>query len=310
MAPQNILVVGATGQQGGAVVKSLLDLPESASRFHILALTRNAQSERAKHLLAAHNGAVSLIEGDSTNPGPIFASRPQGSIDSIFIVTAIGQKTPEEQQAIPLIDAAVAHGVKHIVFSSVDRGGDAQSWTNPTNVKHFLAKHHIELYLRDKAEKAEEEEGAGTFAWTVLRPVCFMDNMNPGLLCSVFTAMWDAALQPDTKLQLVAVRDIGVFAAKALSEPAEWSGRAVGLAGDELTLAEAREVFQRVVGKTLPQTFTFLGRALMWGVKEMGDMFAFFEREGYGADIEALKREAPMQDFESWLRDDSKWTRE
>ncbi|KAH6623058.1 hypothetical protein F5144DRAFT_605588 [Chaetomium tenue] len=306
MAPQNILVVGATGQQGGAVVKSLLDLPESSSRFHILALTRNAQSERAKHLVSEHNGTVSLIEGDDANPGPIFASQPEGSIDSIFIVTVPGQKTPEEQQAIPLIDAAVAHGVKHIVFSSVDRGGDEKSWTNPTDIKHFLAKHNIELYLRDKADK----EAGGKFTWTILRPVCFMDNMNPGMLCYMFTAMWDAALKPDTKLQLVGVRDIGVFGAKALSDPAKWSGRAVSLAGDELTLAEAREIFHRVVGGTLPQTFTFLGRALMWGVKEMGDMFAFFEREGYGADIEALNQEAPMQNFEAWLRDGSKWPRQ
>ncbi|EAQ83743.1 hypothetical protein CHGG_10147 [Chaetomium globosum CBS 148.51] len=176
MAPQNIVVVGATGQQGGAVVKSLLDLPESSSRFRILALTRNAQSERARHLVSEHNGTVSLIEGDNADPGPIFASQPEGSIDSIFIVTVPGQKTPEEQQAIPLIDAAVAHGVKHIVFSSVDRGGDEKSWTNPTTIKHFLAKHNIELYLRDKADK----EAGGKFTWTILRPVCFMDNMKPG----------------------------------------------------------------------------------------------------------------------------------
>jgi uncharacterized protein YbjT (DUF2867 family) len=305
MAPQNILVAGATGQQGGAVVKSLLDLPESSSRFHILALTRDAQSKRAKQLVSAHKGAVSLIEGDNANPGPIFASHPKGSIASLFAVTVAGQKTPEEQQAIPLIDAAVAHGVKHIVFSSVDRGGDNRSWNNPTTIKHFLAKHNVEVYLRDKAAKE-----SGKFTWTILRPVCFMDNMTPGMLCSVFTAMWDASLKPGTKLQLVGVKDIGVFGAKALGDPARWSGRAVGLAGDELTLAEVRQIFQKVVGKKLPQTFTLLGKAMMWGVKEMGDMFAFFEREGYGADIEALKREAPMQDFESWLREDSKWPKE
>ncbi|KAK3293193.1 uncharacterized protein B0H64DRAFT_207578 [Chaetomium fimeti] len=305
MAPQNILVVGATGQQGGAVVKSLLDLPESSSRFHILALTRNAQSERAKHLASIHKGAVSLIEGDNANPDPIFASQPKGSIDSVFVVTTVGQKITEEQQAIPLIDAAVAHGVKHIVFSSVDRGGDEKSWTNPTNVKHFLEKHNIEIHLRDKAVKEP-----GKFTWTILRPVGFMDNLNPGFLCSMFTAMWDAALKPDTKLQLVSVHDIGVFGAKALGDPAEWSGRAVSLAGDELTLAEAKEIFHRVMGKKLPQTFTIFGRALMWGVKEMGDMFAFFEREGYGADIAALCRDTPTQDFETWLRNDSKWPRE
>ncbi|KAK4033655.1 hypothetical protein C8A01DRAFT_49807 [Parachaetomium inaequale] len=305
MAPQNIVVVGATGQQGGAVINALVDLPESAARFHILALTRNAQSERAKRLAASHERIVTILQGTTSNPGPIFASQPKGSIAGLFIVTTLDSKTTEEQQAIPLIDAAVAHGVKHIVFSSVDRGGDDKSWTNPTTIKHFRAKHNVEIYLRNKAEKE-----AGRFTWTILRPVGFMDNMQPGMMCSVFTAMWHAALSPTTKLQLVGVRDIGVFAAKAFSEPTRWSGRAVGLAGDALTLAEARETFERVVGKKLPQTFTVVGRAVLWGVKEMGDMFAFFEKEGYGADIEASRREAPMQDFETWLREDSKWLKE
>ncbi|KAK4152308.1 hypothetical protein C8A00DRAFT_16373 [Chaetomidium leptoderma] len=307
MAPQNILVVGATGKQGGAVVKALLDLPEGPSRFHILALTRDVQSDRAKALASAHQGAVELIQGDNTNPEPIFASQPKGSIAGLFVVTAAGGKTSEEQQAIPLIDAAAAHGVKHIVFTSVDRGGDEKSWTNPTTIKHFAAKHNVELHLRDKAEK---EGGAGKFTWTILRPVAFLDNMAPGgMMCSMFTAMWAASLAPETKLQLVGVKDIGAFAALAFSEPAQWSGRAVGLAGDELTLAEAREKFARVTGKKLPQTWTILGKAVLWAVKEVGDMFAFFEQEGYGADIEARRKEAPMQDFEAWLRE-SKWVKE
>ncbi|KAK4120644.1 NAD(P)-binding protein [Parathielavia appendiculata] len=304
MAPQNILVVGATGQQGGAVINALLDLPEASSRFHILALTRNAQSDRAKALASAHQGVVELVEGDNTNPQPIFASQPKGSIASLFVVTTLG-KINEEEQAIPLIDAAVEHGVKHIVFTSVDRGGD-KSWTNPTDIRHFRSKHNIELHLRNKADKEP-----GQFTWTILRPVGFFDNMNPGMLGSVFTAMWAAALSPNTKLQLVGVRDIGIFAAKALSEPAKWSGRAFALAGDELTLAEAREKFERVVGKPLPQAWTIVGRAAMWGMKELGDMFAWFENEGYGADIAACKREVPsMQDLEAWLRESSKWMKE
>lgn len=305
MAVQNILIVGATGQQGGAALKALLELPDSSSRFHILALTRNAASERARRLVSAHNGAVSLIEGDVANPKPIFASQLAGSIHSIFVVTIVGGKVSEEQQAIPLIDEAVAHGVKHIVFTSVDRGGNEKSWNNPTNVKHFLAKHSIEVYLRDKATK----EG-GKFTWTILRPVSFMDNMNPGFLCSICTSMWDTALSPNTKLQLVSTRDIGIYAAKALANPTEWAGKAIGLAGDELTLAETREIFQRVVGKPLPQTWPLLGKGMMWAVKEVGDMYTFFEEEGYGVDIDALKREVPVQNFEPWLRNDSKWLKQ
>ena len=304
MAPQTILVVGATGQQGGAVIKALLALPEAATRFHILALTRDAQSARAKALAEANKGVVELVQGDSSNPGPIFASQAKGSVSSLFVVTAMG-KISEEQQGIPLIDAAVEHGVQHIVFSSVERGGDEKSWSNPTTIKHFASKHHIEIHLRDKA--AAEP---GKFTWTILRPVAFLDNLQPGFFGGVFTSMWASALSPATKLQFVAVRDIGAFAALALSDPAAWSGRAVGLAGDELTLGEARETFARVTGKKLPQSWALLGKTVMWGVKEVGDMFDFFEKVGYQVEIGERRKEVPMRDFETWLREDSKWMKQ
>ncbi|KAK3688948.1 hypothetical protein B0T22DRAFT_164225 [Podospora appendiculata] len=298
---QSILVVGATGKQGGAVIQALLELPATTPPLHILALTRDANSPKAKSLAEAHKSTIDLVEGDVTSPDTIFVSQPKGSIATLFLVTTPG-KVDEQQQAIPLIDAAVAHGVQHIVFSSVDRGGDDKSWTNPTNIKHFYQKHNIELHLRDKTQAP-----GASFTWTILRPVAFLDNMNPGFFCSMFTAMWASALKPDTKLQLVSTRDIGRFAAQALTRPAEWAGRAIGLAGDALTLAEAKETFARVMGKELPQTWTFLGTAVLWGVGDVGNMFAFFENEGYGADIAARRKEVPTQDFATWLRESSLW---
>ncbi len=304
MAPQTILIVGATGKQGGAVLKALLTQPESATRFHVLALTRDAQSVRAKTLVEAYKGVVEIVQGDSSNPGPVFASQPKGSISSLFFVTAPMGKVTEEQQGIPLIDAAVEHGVQHIVFSSVERGGDEASWSNPTTIKHFAAKHNIEIHLRDKA--AQEP---GKFTWTILRPVAFLDNLQPGFFCGVFTSMWASALSPQTKLQFVAVRDIGAFGALALSDPPAWAGRAVGLAGDQLTLGEARETFTKVTGKKLPQSWALMGKAVLWGVKEVGDMFDFFEKVGYQVVVGDRRKEVPMRDFETWLREDSRWTK-
>lgn len=132
MARETIVVVGATGKQGGAVITALVSLPDSATRFRILALTRNTQSARAQALASAHPGVVDLVQGNTTNPESIFAPHPRGSISALFLVTTPGrssssssttsssssnQPSEEEQQAIPLIDAAAAHGVRHIVFS-------------------------------------------------------------------------------------------------------------------------------------------------------------------------------------------------
>ena len=301
MAARNVLVVGATGQQGGSTLKALLDLPKSDPPLHILALTRDASSARAKALAEEHKDVVEVVQGDATNPKPIFDPRPKGSINAIFIVTTPG-KAPEEEQAVPLIDAAVEHGVQHIVFSSVERGGDEKSWINPTNIPHFASKHNIEIHVRDKAEKEP-----GKFTWTIIRPVAFMDNWNPGFFGSMMSAMMYAALKPETKLQLVSVRDIGRFAAAALVDPAKWPNRAIGLAGDAITLDEAKEKFKKVMGKDLPQTWTVLAKLLLWAVKDVGYMFSWFQTDGYGADIEARRQELPTQDFETWLRESSKF---
>ena len=299
MAPSSVLVVGATGKQGGAVLKALLSYPSPPK---ILALTRNKSSPAAEALLARNEGKVWLVEGDTTKPAPIFASQPEGSVDAVFLVT-----TPpkEEAQAIAFIDAAAAHGVSHLVFASVDRGGEPKSWDNPTDIPHFIEKHTIELHLRDKVPA---QEGGKTMRWTILRPTAFMDNMNPGMLGSMFVSMWAAGLKPETKLQLVATRDVGVWAARALMRPDEYAGKAISLAGDEVTLDEAKATFKRVVGTELPQAWQVFGKGLMWAVGEVGRMFAFFQREGYAADIAALrKEEESMQDLETWLRTESGW---
>lgn len=306
MAAPNVLVVGATGKQGRSVISALIGDQPADSPLKILALTRDPSSAGAKALAAAHPGVIELVKGDLTNPEPIFASWPKGHVSGVYLYTVPG-KVDEEKQGIPFIDAAVAHGVKHIVFSSVDRGGDEKSWRNPTAVKHFYQKHNIELHLREKALTA----GENGFTWTILRPVAFMDNMNPGFFCSVFTAMWNSALSPTTKLQLVSVRDIGVFASKALRQPERWAGRAVSLAGDEMTLAEAKEHFRKATGKELPQGWGILAQGMLWAIGELGQMFKFFEEEGYGADIAALAGEEPtLQDFETWLKESSKWKEE
>jgi uncharacterized protein YbjT (DUF2867 family) len=301
MAAPNILIVGATGKQGRSVVSALLGDREPDSPLKLLALTRDPSSASAQAVASQNPDVIELVQGDLTQPEAIFAKWPKAHISGVFLYTIPG-KVDEEKQGIPFIDAAVAHGVKHIVFSSVDRGGDERSWKNPTNVKHFYQKHNIELYLRDKGLATD------SFTWTILRPVAFMDNMNPGFFCSVFTAMWDAALSPTTKLQLVSVRDIGLFASKALRQPERWAGKAVSLAGDELTLEETKERFRKVTGRELPQAWRIVGKGMLWAIKELGDMFRFFEEEGYDADIAALSAEEPnLQDFETWLKESSQW---
>jgi uncharacterized protein YbjT (DUF2867 family) len=186
MATRNILVVGATGQQGSATVDALLALPSTSPALHIVALTRNPESAKAKALVAAHPGIVSLVGGDLKDAAAVFASSDlaPGGVDALYLFTMPG--TPEDTIGRAWVDAALAHGVKQIVLSTVDRGGP-DSWEKQTGVKHFDQKRDVELHLRDKA--AEATRGGKPVHWTVLRPAAFLDNLNQGFFCGVFNAM-------------------------------------------------------------------------------------------------------------------------
>ncbi|KAK2012052.1 NmrA-like family protein [Colletotrichum eremochloae] len=304
---RKVLVLGATGKQGAAVVDALLELPASSPPLEILALTRNPESAKVQSLIdsaKAKGVAVTPVQGDlKDSQAQVFQAHPR--IDTVFIVTTIGN---EDVVGKAWVDAAINADAAQIVLTSVDRGGEHKSWENPTDVPHFLQKHAIEVHLRDRAD--ELEKSGRKLRWTILRPTAFMDNANPGMFGKVFAAMW-STLPADQSLQLVSVRDIGLFAAKAIGNPQEWDRRAVSLAGDDLTYPKAREIFEKVVGSEMPQTYTFIGQGMLWAISDMGKMFEFFKREGYGADIQALKKEEPrMQNFETWLKESSGWKNE
>lgn len=230
MASRKLLITGATGKQGGAVIEALLS---ESSNFQILALTRNKSSPKAQALASRPN--ITVVEGDSISPDPIFeAHKP---IHGVFLITtfAPGKHEMEEAQAHPIIDAAIKNNVKHFVFTSVDRGGAGKSEDNPTVIDHFASKHRIEKYLKEKNEAAGSKMDI-----TILRPVCFMDNLTPDFMGKGFASMWKGV--GEKPLQMISVHDIGVFGARAFRDPEAYKGRALTLAGDSLTLEQGKKV--------------------------------------------------------------------
>jgi len=294
MSTKNVLITGATGKQGGAVLEALL---ASKAPFQILALTRDAS--KAQSLASKPN--VTVIEGNSTNPASIFeANKP---IYGVFCVTVPGKEGAEEAQAKPLIDESIKNGVEHFVFSSVDRGGPGKSEETPTNIPHFAAKHRIEEYLKEKSGNGSK------MSYTILRPVAFMDNLNPtGFFGKAFASMW--AGNGNKPLQLISVHDIGMFGARAFTDPS-FKNRAIGLAGDELTFAQGKKVFKDTMGYDLPETYGFVGSGIKYMIKEVGTMFNWFKDEGYGVNIPELRKEEPrLQDLSKWLKESSKFTKQ
>ncbi|KAK6363483.1 hypothetical protein TWF730_000915 [Orbilia blumenaviensis] len=292
-----ILVIGATGKQGGAVIRSLL---KANANVEILAVTRDSKSPSAQKL-AGLSPKIKIVVGDLDQPDNLFKKAKEATklpVWGVFsIQVAIGNKS-EEKQGKDIITAAINNGVQHFIYSSVDRGG-AASDNSPTNVPHFIAKHNIERYLFEQAA----EHGMD---WTVLRPVAFFENLVPGFVGKVFATSWDLALRKEKKLQLIATTDIGFFAAEAFMKPEEYKGQKISLAGDELTYEEFGRIFEQRTGEKLPTTFRLIGSALNYMVKDFGYMFKWFNDVGYGADIPALKKVNPeLKDFATWLETES-----
>lgn len=144
--------------------------------------------------------------------------------------------------------------------------------------------------------------------WTILRPAAFFENLTPNYFGKIFSTAWEMGLKNNKSLQLIATSDIGMFATKAFMNPEEAKGQMVSLAGDELTYEEMERIFKEKTGRDVPTAWKLPVKLMMVAVKEFGVMFKWFKKEGYGADVQALKKEEPeLKDFGKWLETDSQF---
>jgi uncharacterized protein YbjT (DUF2867 family) len=120
-----LLITGATGHQGRSIINALLKSSAIPSAFTILALTRDVNSK---------SPFIKLLQGKLNDSPSIFsrASTPIWGFFSIQNPMSFGSSIEiEEQQGKALVDAAIAHGVNHFVYTLVDRHG-SRSDTDPT----------------------------------------------------------------------------------------------------------------------------------------------------------------------------------
>jgi uncharacterized protein YbjT (DUF2867 family) len=291
MALKNIVVTGATGKQGGALIGSLL--ASHPKQFRIFALTRNATSESALRL---ESEGITIIQGDTTLPEAVFSQVPDPY--GVFLVTVPGAN--EKEQAIPFIDAAISAGVRHFIFTSADRGGPVKSETDSTIVPHFGAKMAIEKHLKTAAETD------GKMKWTILRPTSFMDNLSPGFIGKAVATMFKQ--MGSTRISLISTKDIGKAAALTFEKSEAYAGRALTLTGDLLTFEEMNLIFEEETGRGMPLTYELLVDGLQWAIRDLGVTMKYFRDGGvdYEMDME-LAEQLRLRNFRTWLREDSKF---
>jgi uncharacterized protein YbjT (DUF2867 family) len=278
MATKNdrlILVTGATGNQGGAAARHLRE-----RGFPIRVLTRNPDQPKARAFIG-HGAEV--VRGDLEDPASL--TRALEGVYGVFSVQKFNTNMEAEiREGTNLADAAMRSRVSHFVYSSV--GAADQN----TGIPHFDSKFQIERHIR----------GTG-FPFTILRPVFFMENWL-GLRTHLEQGTLALPLGPHTRLQMIAVDDIGGFVATAFEHPGRWQGRAVDIAGDELSMTELVEAFSRVTGRQIRYVQMPWEEFEPRTGHEMTVMYRWFENVGYHVDIPSLRQQYPnLITFEHWL---------
>ena len=264
----DVLVAGATGQQGGAVADRLLS--GDHGDFDVHALSRSPESDACQ--LLADRGAT-IVEGDLGDKDTL---RPAvENVDAVFCVTQFftAGHEGEVEHGTNLAEVAADVGVEHFVFSSV--GGAERD----TGIPHFDSKYEIEERIRDLGLPA-----------TIIRPVFFMQNFE-GQREDITDGTFALPLAEDVSVQIVSVDDIGGLAAEALADPERYEGQAIELAGDEGTLEEMAQVFTEVTGVDIEAQHVPVDVAREQMGEEYAVMFEWFNEHGYEADIDALRRE-------------------
>jgi uncharacterized protein YbjT (DUF2867 family) len=258
---QRILVTGATGQQGGAVAHELL-----AKGYRVRAMTRKPDSEKAREL--ARLGAE-VVTGDLND-----AASLERAVDGAWGAYAVQNTWEagvelEEEQGKRFAEIARRGGVQHFVQGSV-ASSDRQ-----TGIPHFDNKWRIEETVR----------GLRFPSHVVLRPVFYMENfLSPWFLPYIQQGTLAVGIQPSTALQMITVQDIGKYGLLAFEKHAELNGRAIDIAGDEMTMPEAAEVLSGPAGQPL-RFYSVPIEEVRKGSADFAAMLEWFDRVGYNVDI-------------------------
>jgi len=306
MADKKIIaVVGATGAQGGGLVRAIL--ADRNGEFRVRALTRNPDSDKARALAAA---GAELVRADLDDQASL--ERAFAGAHGVFALTNFWEHfSPEKElaQAGNQARAAKAAGVHHVIWSTLE---DTRRWVPlgddrlPTlqgryKVPHFDAK--------GEADQIFRVLGVPT---TFLLTAFYWDNLiyfGAGPQKGADGRLAISFPLGDKKLPAIAVEDIGKAAYAIFKRGDEFINRTVGIAGEHLSGQEMAAALSRALGREIvynavtPETYRGLGFP---GADDMGNMFQF--KRDFNEDFRAVRSidftrdlNPELQSFETWL---------
>ncbi|HSL29355.1 MAG TPA: NmrA/HSCARG family protein, partial [Anaerolineales bacterium] len=230
MAPTEgkiIVVVGATGRQGGQVVRHLLK-----QGWRVRGVTRKPESKKAADLKAL---GVEVVRADLEDRASLEAAFADAYGLYDIQIPVSGKIEVEINQGRNAAEAARKTGIRHVVYGSAGLGANRR-----TGIEQWDAKEEITQIMN----------GLG-IPLTRLRPLAFMELMtDPSYYPSSSTwYVWPKLSGMNRPIGWISVQDVGAVAAKAFANPDEYIGRDLPLAADVKSLAECREIYREVMGK-------------------------------------------------------------
>ena len=300
-----IAVVGATGAQGGGLVRAILADP--AGGFAARAITRDVNSDKARALAQAGAEVVAADVDDEAS----LAQALQGAHGAYFVTFFWAHFSPEKEmaQARAMARAAKAAGIRHAIWSSLEDTRRFVPLSDPRmptlqghyKVPHFDAKGEADRFFADAGVPTTYLYAS--FYWENLVYFGAGPKKGPdGALC--FTLCTG-----DAKMAGVASEDIGRVAYGIFKAGSAYVGKTVGVAGEHLTGGEMAAAMTRALGREVrwnpvtPDAYRAFGFP---GADELGNMFQFYR--DFERDVNAVRDVArsralnpALQSFDKWL---------
>ena len=301
-----IAVVGATGAQGGGLVRAILNNPGGG--FAARAITRDVTSEKAKQL--AKLGAE-VVQGDVDNVESLKKAF-KGAYGAYCVTFFWDHFSPEREKAsaIAMAQAAKDANVRHAIWSTFE---DTRKWIplSDNRMPTLMGKYKVAHFdAKNEANQAFTDLGVPTtflltsFYWENLIYFGAGPKKGPDGTLAITYPMGDK------KLPGIASEDIGKCAYGIFRKGNEFIGKTVGVAGEHLTGAQMASALTKALGQQVRyndvpadvyRSFGFPG------AEDMGNMFQFkrdFEQVYCGArDLGVSRSLNPaLQTFEAWLK--------
>ena len=277
---KTIFVTGGTGNQGGAVVRSLL-----SKGFKVRALARDPSSTLARELKSL---SAEVVKGDLNAPDT-FKDYLNG-VQGLFSVQSLeGGIQKEIKQGILLADLAKEFKIDHLIYSSVV-GADMS-----TGIPHWESKFKIENHIRQIGQPH-----------TIIRPSSFFENfLIPQVKGRLLKGKFVSPLNKSVIQQFIAAKDIGELSTEIFTNTDNYPGRIITLASEEMDQEKVAATFSETLGKPVKyQKLPSLITRLAMG-KDLYKMFSWVNTNNgvFIKDMNAFRKDYPrLLTLSEWIR--------